>query len=233
MIVIIRLFLIGILTFESIAQYFSPQKVHILIIAIVPALFWLTFFLLEERRTKREPIFNIAYLFVMGALAALTALDIQVGIKAIMGENFVQTSPLTVISFAFIEEFIKFLFIYLAIRRSRFFDEPIDGMLDMIIGALGFAALENILFIINAPDVAGVTVFRFIGAILLHAVASGLIGFYWIKHKLFLGLVLAGLLHTIFNLLVIYSDYGIILAPFMLLIACFFLFRDFDIIKKK
>lgn len=232
MVLVIRLLLIGVLTFEAIFQYFSPEKIHLIIIAVLPAIFWLTFFLVEEKRRKKEPLFNIAYIFIMGAIAALTALDLQVFIRNIIGADFVHSHPVIITAFAFLEEMVKFLLVYLAIRKNKFFDEPIDAMLDMITGAMGFAALENVLFIINAPDIASISIFRFIGAILLHAIASGLIGFYWMRRQTFRGIIIAGLLHTAFNFIVLFSDAGIVAAPLLLVIASFFLFRDFDIIKK-
>lgn len=236
MVVAIRLLLIGLLTFETIFQYFSPQKIHLIIIGVVPALLWLTFFLVEERRKKYEPGTAIMWLFIMGVFAALTAFDIQTLLK-----NFVFSvyevevrSPIGLITFAFIEELTKFLFVYFTVRKSRYFDEPLDAMLDMITGAMGFAALENILFVISSgPSIAEVTIFRFIGALLLHAVASGFIGYYWAKKRIIFGLFIAGTLHAIFNGIILYSDQGVVLAPLFLVFASFFLFRDFDIIKRQ
>ncbi len=236
MVVAIRLLLIGLLTFESIFQYFSPQKIHLVIIGVVPAILWLTFFLVEEKRKKYEPRTAIAWLFITGVFAALTAFDLQTLIKNyVFSPHAIDVrSPIGLISFAFVEEIVKFLFVYFTVRKSKYFDEPLDAMLDMITGAMGFAAFENILFIISSgPSIAEVTIFRFIGALLLHAIASGFIGYYWAKRKILLGIILAGTLHSIFNAIVLYSEHGIVLAPFFLVFASFFLFRDFDIIEKQ
>jgi len=234
MVVAIRLLLIGLLTFESIFQYFRPQNIHLIIIGVIPALLWLTFFLLEEKRKKYEPKRTIVYLFIMGIFAALTAFDAQTLIKNGLFAPFGIAGPslIGITTFAFIEEFLKFLFVYIGIRKSKYFDEPIDCMLDMITGAMGFAAFENILFIISSGDgIAKVAVFRFIGAILLHAIASGFIGFYWSRRKILVGLMIATSIHSLFNAIVLHSENGIFFAPFFLVFLSFFLFRDFDIIK--
>lgn len=236
MVVAIRLLLLGLLTFESIFQYFSPERIHLIVIGVVPALLWLTFFLVEERRLNREPALNIFWVFVLGIFAALTAFDAQTVLKEFVFNplDINVRSPIGITVFAYVEEFLKFLFVYLAIHKSKYFDEPLDAMLDMITAAMGFAAFENVLFIISSGDqVAEVAIFRFIGALLLHAVASGFIGYYWAHRKIVFGVIVAGALHTLFNGIVLYSDNGILLAPLLLVFASFFLFKDFDIIRKE
>lgn len=202
-------------------------------VGTLPAIFWLIFFLREEKRKKIEPKQMISYVFIMGAVSALFALVVQLVFKAYTAHLIDDNSYFQLLIFAFIEEFLKFAFVYVITHKSKFFDEPVDGMLDMITGAMGFAAFENILFLLNAPNIAAVSIFRFIGAILLHAVASGFIGYYWVRNRIFMGIMLATALHFIFNIVVLYTDYGIISAPFILVLASFFLFRDFDIIEKQ
>ena len=234
MVVVIRLLLIGILTVGSITQYFSPQKIHLIIIGVVPAIIWLTFFLSEEKRKNYEPKKTIVWLFIMGMFAALLAFDIQTAFKEfVFGPLGIEIkSPVGLTIFAFVEEISKFLLVYIAVRKSKYFDESLDTMLYMITGAMGFAALENVLFIISSgTTIAEVTIFRFIGALLLHAIASGFMGYYWAKRQILLGVFIAGAMHTIFNAIVL-SNNGVLLAPFFLVFASFFLFRDFDIIKK-
>ena len=87
-------------------------------------------------------------------------------------------------------------------------------MLYMIIAALGFAAFENLLILLpmNANfqffEAAFVSIFRFIGATFLHALCSGLIGyylalsFYQTKNRLRLtikGILIATLLHGLYD----------------------------------
>jgi len=68
------------------------------------------------------------------------------------------------------------------------FDEPTDAMIYCIIAALGFASVENlmILFKISFPDFGqaiGIMGFRFLGATLLHTLASAMVG-YWLARGL-------------------------------------------------
>jgi len=123
---------------------------------------------------------------------------------------------------ALIEEVVKFAGIYLVALRTKYFDEPIDAVIYLITIALGFAALENALFLfspLGMGDALGTITlsnFRFIGATLLHVAASGLVGvilalmFY--KHRLrrFIGALVAlsgaVVLHTLFNFSIIASE---------------------------
>jgi len=118
---------------------------------------------------------------------------------------------------AFVEEFMKYLVVREKVLKNPEFDEPTDAMLYMIIAALGFAALENILALLPdenpllLSEAIKISAFRFVGATLLHALASGIVGYYLAvaffeakKHLRLVvqGLTIATLLHALFNLLI-------------------------------
>ena len=109
-------------------------------------------------------------------------------------------------------------------------------MIYLITAALGFAAVENSLFLIAALRQGGLGTeflltgnFRFIGATLLHVASSALLGIFlaWAfcklkKYKPFYflaGLLTATLLHTMFNYLIITSKNDNLLPVFLLLWA--------------
>ena len=135
------------------------------------------------------------------------------------------------------------------VRKSRFFDEPIDAMIYMITAALGFAMVENIAVALstsNIQEAISAMTLRFVGATLLHVLTSGIIGYYWAKSLIlknqFLvigrwpliikGLILASLLHMIFNYLILVSKEQILIYPtIFLIIIALFLFWDFEKIK--
>jgi len=178
---------------------------------IFPALFWLWFWLREDRLNP-EPKKTILKAFLAGMLAVIPAFFAEHLALVIFENN--QTALIS--SWAFIEEVSKFILIYLLVMRNKEFNEPIDAVIYMITGALGFAAVENFLFVINADTVfisLITTGMRFIGATLLHIVSSAAIGvmiaFSFYKRKVvkieyaILGVITASLLHAIFNLLII------------------------------
>ena len=117
---------------------------------------------------------------------------------------------------AFVEELIKFYAIKLIILNNPEFDEPIDAMIYMMAAALGFAAIENTLIVFQTtPDGVAITIntliLRFIGATLLHALASGLLGYFlaisWFfqhhrKKLIFVGILMATIFHFTFNIVI-------------------------------
>jgi RsiW-degrading membrane proteinase PrsW (M82 family) len=152
------------------------------------------------------------------------------------GEKYVAqhlTAPLLLFAWAAIEEVFKFGAAYLAALRWSVFDEPLDAVIYMVTAALGFAALENTLFILNPLESGNIlqTIMtgnlRFIGATLLHTLSSATVGvaialaFYRsasVRRLAALGgLILAIVLHTIFNLSILGKDGGSIFWIFLFL----------------
>ena len=210
------------------------QEISI-ILGLVAPLFWLGFFLFEDREHP-EPKFMIFVVFLGGVLAAFLSLSPEIYLSAEFPQFGFPYQSKMLVPFAFIEEFMKFVVVYLIIKYSKYFDEKVDAMIYMITAALGFAAIENIFNLFNIlelHEVVQTTVIRGIGATLLHAISSGLFAFYWMRGKPLVGLLNATLLHTLFNYLILRIEGDAkIYATLILVIAAFFLFRDFEIIKK-
>jgi len=176
----------------------------------------------------------ILYVFAAGALSTAIAAVPELYIQRVftLGESLVSSIPL-LFSFALIEEAAKFIAVYLVVSRSKFFDEWVDGMVYMITAGLGFAALENVLNLIGTNFIVEVTLIRGIGATLLHALSSGLVGFYWMRKRIIEGLFFATVLHGIFNFLILKLGGVEIYASLMLLFAAMIIFHDFEVLKKK
>lgn len=150
----------------------------------------------------------------MGMLTVLLVLPIQ---KIIQSFSFPYEWEL--IAWAGTEEIIKLLMILIIISGTSQVDEPTDWPIYLITLALGFAALENTLFLLKPLEIGDTVVglltghLRFLGATLLHTISSGIIGismglsFFMdgFKKKLYLlmGIILAISLHSIFNFFII------------------------------
>jgi RsiW-degrading membrane proteinase PrsW (M82 family) len=219
---------------------------------LIPALFWLWFWLREDVR-KPEPYFLIAITFIAGmAVVPLAlplqkfALDLYAGMNITLGENGLM------LVWVVIEELLKYAVALIVIFWNREVDEPIDMVIYMIVIALGFAALENALFIFN-PLVAGDYLnsaltgsFRFLGATLLHVLASGTIGVVlalaYYKSRLVqlvagtLGLFIAIVLHALFNFFIMGASeetiLGVFLFVWMGIIILFLLFEKIKMIEQ-
>jgi protease PrsW len=204
-----------------------------LIFGIIPSLVWLTFFLFEDHK-RPEPRSLIFYVFLAGGLSTAVAALPELYIQRIfsLGETFLSSVSL-LLSFAFVEEFAKFLAVYLIVSKNKYFDEWVDGMVYMVTAGLGFAALENILNLIGTDLIVEVTLIRGIGATLLHALASAIVGFYWMRKRLIEGLFFATVLHAIFNYLILLLNGVEVYASLLLLLAAVIVFHDFEILKRR
>lgn len=184
---------------------------------IIPSLLWLWFWLKEDEEHP-EPKKLITIVFVVGMLAVMVVLPIQKFIK----DNISPPNGQLVL-WASIEEIIKYLAVLLILYKTNNAEEPIDWPIYLVTAALGFAALENMLFLLKAfPASIGTTLslstsnLRFLGANLLHAISSAIIGisigisFYMPNWKrksfLFFGFLIAIALHSAFNFFIIRND---------------------------
>lgn len=222
--------------------YTGDMNFLVLLLGLLPSFIWLSFFLQEDIHPEpRKMIFSV---FVVGALAALGAYFAQVWAGDYLAATGIFSSSLRyTTTFAAIEELVKFLAAYVVIRHSKYFDEPVDAMIYMMTAAMGLAAVENIA-VAFANGFAAITLgslmFRFLGATLLHALSSSAMGYYWargiVKKHVFVyliwGFIIATLLHTIFNYFIVVFDSGLLYSIGVLILAAFFIFYDFEKIKR-
>jgi len=139
-----------------------------------------------------------------------------------------------------IEEIVKFGAVFFSVSKRKEFDEPIDPMIYMVTAALGFAAIENIATVFQAPSSLETATLRFVGATLLHSLSSAVVGYYWGRflafgtkywRRIIAGLLGATVLHVVFNYLIITTGPMGMVIVFLVFIA-FFVLRDFEILKR-
>jgi RsiW-degrading membrane proteinase PrsW (M82 family) len=191
-------------------------------LGFLPSFIWLLFYLRKDSRP--EPNKMVIKVFWIGILSAISTALVQNGINDLLSKyvkiesffpSFFNSFFYYFFVISFTEEFFKYFFVKETIFKSKELDEPVDIILYMIIGALGFAALENTLvLLLGLPFLESVIImfFRFLGATFLHALSSGILGYFIVlslyeikKRKLFfsMGLLFAVLLHTLFNFYII------------------------------
>lgn len=190
----------------------------------------------------------IIKVFIWGMIAAPFAVGIEYLFLYVFGLfEGLQGGPKSTYAFlgiAFIEEWLKYRVVLKHAETNPAFDEPVDAMIYLIVAALGFAAVENILYIVPLFGKSffaglGLTVYRFVGATFLHTLASGIIGyflalnFFLKKPKYFLGLgILIGTgFHTFYNCLIIKTESLGMLTLFLAFMAVIVL-KMFEDLKK-
>ncbi|MDP2735939.1 MAG: PrsW family glutamic-type intramembrane protease, partial [bacterium] len=166
----------------------------LMLLGVVPSGIWLLYFLRKD--VHPEPNRMILLVFAAGMGSALVALAIE---RAVLPVFSMLSSPLSAfaslfIGVALVEELVKYGAVRFTVLNRRVVDEPIDIPLYFIVAGLGFAALENVLVLVgvgvpwNTPVIAGLSALRFLGAVFLHALVSGMLGYFIVRNRLFAGL---------------------------------------------
>jgi RsiW-degrading membrane proteinase PrsW (M82 family) len=197
---------------------------------LIPALFWLWFWG-HEKAEHKEPKKALLLTFLLGMLGVFVCFYIQKYFTLFFDihlprfleyGNSITNHPIINLIFVIVEEFVKFFAAYVVFFRTKLFNEPIDAFIYLMTAAIGFAAMENTLYLIE-PIIKGQTIpllinsnVRFIGANLLHITSSGLLSlfiaysfcksFFVRELYVWLGLTSAVLIHWLFNYMLINSS---------------------------
>ncbi len=217
---------------------------YFLTLAIIPSILWLAFFLREDRRP--EPKGMILKVFILGMISTVPVIILSLAVAMTMKTMGVPSYLVTLIGVIFIaavtEEVFKYLVVRLSVLESPHCDEPSDLMIYAITAALGFAAMENVLFLFPGREalfeatpifylrelITG-SIIRFVSGTFLHALVSGVMGYFlalsimhtrYRKRLVLTGLTIAILLHGLYNFSIMASeDNGswFLMAPILLL----------------
>lgn len=146
--------------------------------AVVPSLLILWFFLSRDHHP--EPRAVLLRTFWYGVLITVPAGLLEVGLSSAaepLGLSPVAASLNSAfLGAALCEESLKFLIVYHYCRRHAAFDEPMDGIIYGVTASLGFATLENVLYV--ASNGVEVAVMRALLAVPGHACWGALMGYY-------------------------------------------------------
>lgn len=200
-------------------------------IGFLPGLFWLWFY--YKKDLHPEPLKWIAKVFLWGAMATIPAIVLELLFDSVL-QIYIDPAMLsyvfisTFVIVAPIEEFLKYFVVKRTVFKNKVFDEKIDGVIYCIAAGLGFATFENILAAIGGGG-GDIVLARAVTATLLHATASGLVGFFMgearfrpKKKRLYLaiGLLSAIAVHGIYNFVVtLESDMTIPLIVILLAVV--------------
>ena len=127
-------------------QYF----ILVPLLSLLPCALWLWYFS-SRSRYKRLSGHVLGMTFLFGALATIPALILNLFGKVLLS-SFLGDSPasqllLFVLVVGPVEEALKLLAVYFYAYRRPEFDEPLDGVIYSAAAALGFAAIENVVYL--------------------------------------------------------------------------------------
>jgi len=201
--------------------------IFLLFFGLAPSIIWLLFYLRKDAHPESNQM--ILKVFLLGMGIAFSTVFIEIGAKEELNKLPLPHSlaPFfyVFLGIALVEESLKYFVVKEKVQKSSELDEPLDVMLYMIIVALGFAALENILVLLSLKPpllllkTFSVTIIRFVSATFLHALCSGTFGFFLALSFFYLqkstrffliGLSTATLLHGLYNFFIIKIESSIV-----------------------
>lgn len=177
-------------------------------LALAPGLAIALFIYLKDKH-EREPFGLLLLSFLYGILSTFITyvvawpFDSYVVFEAeSLSDQFVNAF----LKVALIEEFSKFIFIRFVLYRNKNFNEPFDGIVYAVMVGMGFATLENFLYVYQYGVATGLL--RMFTAVPAHAMFAVLMGYFLGKAKFIhrrelyysiLALLVATLFHGIYD----------------------------------
>jgi len=182
-----------------------------MILALAPIVFLFTYVYLKDEY-EREPLRYLIISFILGVSTAFPVIIIGEFLGEYTGTS-AASPPLQLFTYAMLvvattEEGMKFLVLRLYNYNHKEFDEPYDGIMYAVAISLGFAAIENVLYVFNYGFETGVL--RMFTAVPGHAMFGVLMGYFAGRAKfmesrseatleLAKGLIIAILFHGLYD----------------------------------
>jgi len=199
---------------------------RLVIIAVTPAIALALAFYLTDR-FDREPMRLLTKVFVFGALSVipivivgrfLVSLNIFTGLLGIAFTTFI-IAGLT-------EEFFKREVVLRIAYKNPAFDEKLDGIIYAVFASLGFATVENIMYVLtHFSSNPYVGIYRGLLSVPAHALLGVTMGYYLSLAKFSINsnfervylrraLLVPAFLHGVFNFILM-ADISILLVLFI------------------
>lgn len=161
--------------------------IYLIIIPALAPVFMILFFVYSKDRLEREPFRKVAKVFLMSALFTFAVVPFERLAGLLVYTNY-RAASLMDFEFAenfwgvaFVEELYKCLILLIFIWGDECFNFRYDGIVYAVTASLGFAALENVLYVMSiGPSVAlGRALFSIPG----HASFGVFMGFFFARAK--------------------------------------------------
>jgi len=214
--------------------------VSLLVLAVAPGAALFLFFYLRD--SKKEPFGTLAKTFVLGAAVLVPSVITSLALQKLTGWRSNTASLFhaflgAMLIVGLVEEGCKYLVVRFYAYHRPEFNEPYDGIMYSVMAALGFATLENILYVVSGGP--GTGALRALLSVPSHAFNAVLMGYFLGEAKFAatdrrgnwlsaLGLTLAILAHGTYDFIVFSLDK----APLMLVSLVLFAALSWVIIFK-
>ncbi len=121
----------------------------LIVLAILPVILLLIY--IHKKDPHKESFGNLFKIFMFGVLSTFPAAIAELIIENLMNEpsSYIGLFIYVFIGVALIEEFVKWFIIKIFIYKTDKFDEYYDSIVYCTFASLGFACLENILYVVQ------------------------------------------------------------------------------------
>ena len=206
----------------------------LLLLAILPPLL-IAYYVYQKDKYDKEPKSLIIKSFLFGCVAILPAIFLE---RIYDQSLFPNLFLYAFFGIALIEEGIKYFFLKNYMYKKEEFNEPMDGIVYAVMISLGFATVENIVYVFYyyEDQALSTAINRMFTAIPLHAVCGVILGYFVGLAKfsedkrplLYKGLFLAVLIHALYNYFIFLRD-SFIFSIIVLIIAIYYSKKAIDI----
>ncbi|HEX9651973.1 MAG TPA: PrsW family glutamic-type intramembrane protease [Cyclobacteriaceae bacterium] len=184
------------------------NSVFLVLMALAPGIA-VTLYIYLKDEYEPEPIWLLLLSFLYGCIAFGITYVFDFAIYKIIhleAQNLFHQGIRALILVGLVEECSKFIFVRGLLYPNKNFDEPFDGIVYAVMVGMGFATIENIIYVINGGG--GTAIVRMFSAIPAHAVFAILMGFFLGKAKfdkknerlnVWLGLIVATVYHGVYD----------------------------------
>lgn len=164
------------------------ELILLILAALAPAAV-LIYYIYRRDKYQKEPVKELLKAFGLGILSIPVSLFISTPLESLGFYSTESTAFWGAVATSFFgaaipEEIAKFLMLWILVRKNRCFDERIDGIVYASIVSLGFAAIENILYLLsNIESWAYVGATRALFSVPGHFFFGVLMGYYYSLYR--------------------------------------------------
>ncbi len=155
----------------------------LLALAVAPGAAIVLYIYLSDKHEK-EPLSLLLLSFIYGGVSTLVTLAISWPVNFLIltkEDDVVHQFFNALFKIAFIEEFSKFMFVRFILYYNKNFNEPFDGIIYAVMVSMGFATVENIIYVFQYGVETGLL--RMFTAVPAHAAFAVIMGYFLGKAK--------------------------------------------------
>ncbi len=152
--------------------------IELLSISLAPGIAIMLYIYLKDKH-EREPLSLLLLSFLYGGFSTLITLAISFPIEFLVSlkkGDVVHEFYDAFFKVALVEEFSKFLFVRFVLYPNKNFNEPFDGIVYAVMVSMGFATLENVMYVYSYGVETGIL--RMFTAVPAHATFAVMMGYF-------------------------------------------------------